>query len=230
MSAESTRRLLAIASVALIGLLVGVATTGLPQTVTSDVESGDIDPPAPPTTSAVPAPPSAVSASTDVVASSEATASSAAPTTDDESGPTTDDESGPDEGTGTTAAPTTQSTTMPTSFTPSSTTTTTPTSTALAPPGSVSVVVANATDYPGLAADARDTLRGLGYGDVVATDSRENRQTSTVYFRPARSGEARRVAEQLGLASDDVASQPEESVTVDDLVGDIVVLLGADQL
>lgn len=219
MSSDATRRLLIVAVVALVGLLVGVATTGLPQTVSRDIESVDINTPAP--TSTAVATTSIPSATT-----SRSPASSAPPTTDDES---TSEPAGTGD-TSTTSSFTTPESTAPftTSFTPE--TVATPASTTLVPIESISVVVVNATDFPGLAADTRDALRGLGYGDVEATDAIDNVQSSIVYYRLGRAAEARRLTDEIGIGADDVAPQPDDQLAVDGLTGDIVVLLGTDRL
>ena len=95
----------------------------------------------------------------------------------------------------TTASTTTATSTMPST----STTTTAPAPPALVPESSVRVVVADATNVSGLAARTAEQLRGFGYVDVVAADAVVDRPDSTIVYVDGRSGEALRLAVQLGL-------------------------------
>ena len=75
----------------------------------------------------------------------------------------------------------------------------------------LTVVVADATNAPGLAASVAQQLSKLGYAaDVVATDATAPRRETVVVYAAGREGEARRLAEQLGLASTQVEPLADE--------------------
>ena len=91
---------------------------------------------------------------------------------------------------------------------------------------SVRVVVANAAGTNGLAARFAELVRGLGYVDVQRATATENRPASIVYWSPGREGEARRLAEQLGIAA--AQPVPSDAIVVGNSTGDVWALIGAD--
>ena len=91
------------------------------------------------------------------------------------------------------------------------------------------VVVANAANIAGLASRTVDTLRQLGYVNVVATDSIADRFDSVIYYVDGRYDEAMRLAGQLGLDSQRVHIRPGVSLTVNDDTSDIWLILGQDR-
>ena len=92
------------------------------------------------------------------------------------------------------------------------------------------VVVVNATNVSGVAARTAEQLRGFGYTDVVATDAVVDRPDSMIVYVDGRSGEALRLAVQLGLDPGRVQPRQVGPLTVEQEDGDIWVLMGGDRL
>ena len=90
------------------------------------------------------------------------------------------------------------------------------------------IVVDNASNPPGLADSVVQQLSNFGYTDVVATDAIAPRSESVVVYADGREGEARRLAEQLGVAATQVEPRGDGPLTVDDATGDLLALLGTD--
>ena len=206
------RPALSLASVALVAVLAGVAVAGLPTSVPDDIVATDIRPPA---------------SSADVSVSSSTTL---ATTTTSAVASTTETVEAPE----TTESP---DTTVPARTTTRSTTTSSTSSTTTAPPAptstllptnAVRVVVANAGGANDLAARFAETVRRLGYVEVTAANASDRRGTSVVYWAPEREGEARRLAEQLGIRP--VEGRPGGEITLGGQDADVWVVLGGDQL
>jgi len=92
----------------------------------------------------------------------------------------------------------------------------------------VRVVVANAGGADRLAARFAETVRRLGHVEVTAANASDRRGTSVVYWAPGREGEARRLAEQLGIGP--VEGRPGGEITLGGQDSDVWVVLGGDQL
>lgn len=99
----------------------------------------------------------------------------------------------------------------------------------LAPESGLRLVVANATDEPGLAARTLAVLRTLGYSDSVPTDAVTPRTDTVIVHVDGRSGEAMRLATQLGLDPSNVRPRRSERLTVAQDDADLWLLLGADR-
>jgi len=112
-----------------------------------------------------------------------------------------------------------------TTVAPDSTTTTAPVATR--PPAEVSVEVANASGAPGLAGSTSDSLQEKGYTDVAVSDAPSLVPSSQVLFVEGAEGEARAVAQALGLDPATVQLMPEPPpVALDGAI--VLVLAGPD--
>jgi hypothetical protein len=88
------------------------------------------------------------------------------------------------------------------------------------------VVVANAGGVNGLAARYTDRVSGLGYASVEPANATDRRDVSIVYWSPGREGEARRLAEQLGVAA--VEPLPGDRIVLGNFVADVWAMIGFD--
>jgi hypothetical protein len=123
-----------------------------------------------------------------------------------------------------TPATTTPPTTTPKSTAPTTTTTTTTT----VPHGSVTVVVANATQTNGLAAQKASTLTAQGWVVRAPVDAATTEATSSVYYAAGQQAAAASIAATLGLKPTVVlpltTAVPVAGVSGDD----VVVVVGSD--
>lgn len=97
----------------------------------------------------------------------------------------------------------------------------TPSEKALRKRGSITVLVLNATSRSGLAGRTADGLKAEGYSKITSGNDTDTK-TSIVYYRAGYSAEAKRLANELGIAT--VKKAPS------DLQGSakLTVLLGSD--
>ncbi len=112
--------------------------------------------------------------------------------------------------------------------TPAPTETPTP---VLAPASTVRVLVANATDVAGAAAVASDSLIATyGYNALppVNATADPNVLTSAVYHLPDHDGDARRIAELLGIDPGAVGPMPPDPPVADLADAAILVVIGTD--
>lgn len=95
----------------------------------------------------------------------------------------------------------------------------------------VIVVVANGTNFPGVAGRTATGLEALGYVDVAAVDADPVGQT-VVYHLEGFDREALRLVEDLGLAPVAIPVRPIDlAPTVTPLVpADVLVVVGSDQV
>lgn len=197
------RGALLVAAVGALALVLGAAIAGPPQDVPNDVIVTRL--PESTTATTTEAPRRGSSATTTSAASRTVATSS----------------------TVTTAALRTTATTGPTVTAPP--TSPTGAGVALAPESSVRLVVANATDAPGLAARTVAVLRTMGYSDAVPTDAVTSRLDTVIVHVDGRGGEASRLATQLGVEPSQVRLRQAERLTVSEDDADLWVLLGADR-
>lgn len=92
----------------------------------------------------------------------------------------------------------------------------------------VRVLVANAADRPGIARTTADLLLGLGYLKATAVNALGPQDATAVYVRPGFEVAAAAVAADLNLAPDRVQPMPEQDITDNDTLGDVIVVLGGD--
>jgi hypothetical protein len=78
----------------------------------------------------------------------------------------------------------------------------------------------------GLAGRYTGVVSGLGYASVEPANATNRRDVSIVYWSPGREGEARRLAEQLGVAA--VEPLPGDRVVLGNFVADVWVMIGLD--
>jgi hypothetical protein len=97
------------------------------------------------------------------------------------------------------------------------------------PVGSLRIVVANAGGAAGVAARVAAELRGLGYGDVSATNAVTPRQDTVLVFAPGFEPSAARVAADLGFAAQRLEPEGASALTADAAPADVWILLGRDQ-
>jgi hypothetical protein len=200
------RGALLVVAVGGLGLLLGAAIAGRPQDVPNDVVVTRV--------------PDVTTTTTTIT---EATRETDATTAPSRSSTTSTTERAGRSVTGGTTTSSLRTTSTSTSTVPATT---------LAPEAGLRLVVANATDAPGLAARTVALLRAMGYADSVPTDAVTTRPDTIVVHVDGRWGEATRLAAQLGLAPTQVLPRPAEPLTiVDDDEGDadLWVLLGADR-
>ncbi len=101
----------------------------------------------------------------------------------------------------------------------------------LAPASTVRVLVANATDVAGAAAVAADTLIAtFGYNALppANTTTEPNVLPSAVYHGPDHAGDARQIAELLGISTDAIGPMPTDPPVADLADADVLVVLGPD--
>lgn len=125
---------------------------------------------------------------------------------------------------------------------PPTSTSTTSTSVAVAPATSstttttvvnradVIVVVANATDERGVAAAFVDRLRAYEYLRVTALDAVDVTERTIVYFAPGFRAAAQRLALDAGLPARSVAPLDQAPPLEDDVLTQLLVVLGVDSL
>jgi hypothetical protein len=65
---------------------------------------------------------------------------------------------------------------------------------------------------------------------IDETDVSNRVEATIIYFRPGFDDEATRVAEDLGIPAALTRSLPSTPVTINDELGDIIVVLGPDAL
>jgi hypothetical protein len=199
------RRLVPLLLVALVALVAGVAVTGLPTRVPSDVASDELR---------------------------AAAAGTITSTSTSRSDPIDSGGSLPPEPTiveRPTTTPSVSSRTQPVATSTVLPTTTAPPPTTAAPAQLV-VVVANAGAADLLAARMANLLAPLGYTQTVATTATDRRALSTVLYAPGRDREALALAGNIGLPTAQVQPIAGAPVTVDDARGDLWLLVGNDQL
>jgi hypothetical protein len=136
------------------------------------------------------------------------------------SGDTTTTAAGGDTTT-TTAAGGATSTTIPTTSTSGGTPTT-------HPPNEVRVLVANGTDIPGAASQVQSQLVALGYNALSPQNGPPSEQ-SWVYYEAGYEGDARVIADSLGVAQTQVQPMPDPP-PIDTLEANVLVLIGDDGL
>lgn len=106
-------------------------------------------------------------------------------------------------------------------------TSTTSTTVALRPAAQVKVLAANGTTVKGLAGQVRDRLKAAGYNALAPTDATKKPVAkSAVYFTPGYEGEARQIAQQLGIAT--VAPMPTPLPVLSLQTANVVVVVGTD--
>lgn len=95
----------------------------------------------------------------------------------------------------------------------------------------VIVVVANGTNFPGVAGRTAAGLEDLGYVDVAAVDADPVGQT-VVYHLDGFDREARRIVEDLGLAPVALPIRPIDlaPAVTPIATADVLVLIGSDQV
>jgi hypothetical protein len=96
------------------------------------------------------------------------------------------------------------------------------------PPNEVRVLVANGTDIPGAASQVQSQLVALGYNALSPQNGPPSDQ-SWVYYEPTYQGDARAIADSLGIAQEQVAPMPEPP-PIDTLEANVLVLIGNDGL
>jgi hypothetical protein len=111
---------------------------------------------------------------------------------------------------------------------PVDSTTTTIAAVASLPPAEVPVKVANASGASGVAGSTRDTLLEKGYVNVAISDAPSLVPTTQVLFVAGSEGEARAVAEALGL--DPATVQPVQDPPPVALDGAVVLVLAGPDL
>jgi LytR cell envelope-related transcriptional attenuator len=130
-------------------------------------------------------------------------------------------------------------TTAPTAPTPTAPTPTAPTPTTAATSGTVAradvrLVIANGDGRFNLATANADRLRAAGYVHIDETDVSKHVAATILYFRPGFDDEAAVVAADLGipdaLRAPLPTGGPATTITPDDSLGDIIVVLGPDAL
>lgn len=105
--------------------------------------------------------------------------------------------------------------------------TTTTTTTPLRPAAEVKVLAANGTAVRGLAGQTNDRLRAFGYNALAPTDaSKKPVTTSVVYFTEGYEGEARQIAEQLGIEA--VQPMPAQPPVLNLQTANVLVVVGTD--
>lgn len=97
-------------------------------------------------------------------------------------------------------------------------------------PADVKVVVANGAGIGGLAGRGTEFLATQGYSGSVATDAAAAATTTAVYYAAGFEGNARAIAELLGVPSDQVKPLPAGAPLAKDQPADaaVVVVLGPD--
>ncbi|MEK7422522.1 MAG: LytR C-terminal domain-containing protein [Actinomycetota bacterium] len=94
----------------------------------------------------------------------------------------------------------------------------------------VRLVLANGDGRFNLATANANRLVAAGYVQIDETDVSDRVEATIIYFRPGFDDEATRVAEDLGIPAALTRSLPSTPVTINDELGDIIVVLGPDAL
>jgi hypothetical protein len=122
----------------------------------------------------------------------------------------------------------TTATTTPTTAAPGGHTTAPTTTTTTVPHSSVTVVVANATETNGLAAQKSTLISAQGWAVQAPVDAATTQTTSTVYYAAGQQAAAASIAATLGLKPTAVAPLT-AAVPVTGASGvDVVVVVGSD--
>jgi hypothetical protein len=108
--------------------------------------------------------------------------------------------------------------------------TTSTTSTTLVTRAAVVVAVANATDERGVAAAMVDRLRAYDYLSVTALDAVAVTESTVVYFAPGFGTVAQRLALDAGLSVDAVAPIGEAPALEDDVLTQLLIVIGTESL
>ncbi len=132
----------------------------------------------------------------------------------------------------TTTAPTTPATTTPATTTPTAPTTTPTTAVAAAnvllDRAQVRLVLANGDGRYNLVGRNVDRLTPLGYTTIDQTDAPRDVARTVLYIRPGFDDEAVRLAADLLVPGALIEPLPDQPVTINDQLGDIIVVLGPD--
>ena len=125
-------------------------------------------------------------------------------------------------------------TTSTTSTLPAPTTTAATTTTA--PPAGlvdrieVRLVVANGDGRFNLATANANRLRAAGYTQIDEADVASDDDPTVIFYRPGFEEEAARVGGDLGIPAATTTPLPNVPVTVNDELGDLIIVLGTDAL
>ena len=111
---------------------------------------------------------------------------------------------------------------------PSSTSTAPTTGEASFNRSAVRVLVANATNRPGIAGSTTDVLVAAGFINSNPIDALENAAVTVVYARPSFEAAAADLAGSLGLAATTVQPLGPIAITTGDANADLIVAIGAD--
>jgi LytR cell envelope-related transcriptional attenuator len=138
----------------------------------------------------------------------------------------------------TTVAPSTipVTTIAPTTIAPTTIPTTPPVATTVpGGPGTleradVRLVVANGDGRFNLATANANRLRAAGYVQIDETDVSNKVDATVIYYRPGFDDEATRAAADLGIPAAITEPLPSTPVTINDSLGDLVIVLGPDAL
>ncbi len=130
----------------------------------------------------------------------------------------------------TTTAPTTPpATTAPATTAPTTTPTTTAAATnVLLDRAQVRLVIANGDGRYNLVGRNVDRLTPLGYTTIDQTDAPRTVERTVLYIRPGFDDEAVRLAADLLVPGALIEPLPDQPVTINDQLGDIIVVLGPD--
>ena len=131
----------------------------------------------------------------------------------------------------TVVSPTTTSTTstLPAPTSTAATTTTAP-SAGLVDRIEVRLVVANGDGRFNLATANANRLRAAGYTQIDEADVASDDDPTVIFYRPGFEEEAARVGGDLGIPAATTTPLPEVPVTVNDELGDLIIVLGTDAL
>ena len=92
----------------------------------------------------------------------------------------------------------------------------------------IRVVVANATNRPGVAGSTALVLVAAGFTDSKPIDALENSVVTVVYVRPGFEAAAADLASTLGLAAATVQPLETTAITTGDSNADLIVVIGDD--
>ena len=131
----------------------------------------------------------------------------------------------------TVVSPTTTSTTstLPAPTSTAATTTTAP-SAGLVDRIEVRLVVANGDGRFNLATANANRLRAAGYTQIDEADVASDDDPTVIFYRPGFEEEAARVGGDLGIPAATTTPLPDVPVTVNDELGDLIIVLGTDAL
>ncbi len=127
------------------------------------------------------------------------------------------------------ATTTSTTSTLPAPTTTAATTTTAP-SAGLVDRIEVRLVVANGDGRFNLATANANRLRAAGYTQIDEADVASDDDPTVIFYRPGFEEEAARVGGDLGIPAATTTPLPDVPVTVNDELGDLIIVLGTDAL